>query len=91
MSQDVTDFAGVMMIIILSVTVLAIVGITSVRLFMRGRRLQALPEQRHDPQLAQLQQTVDAMAIEIERIAENQRFTTKLLAGNVKNAQLEAR
>lgn len=32
------------------------------------------------PQLRQLQDSVDAMAIEIERISEGQRFTSKLLA-----------
>jgi hypothetical protein len=32
------------------------------------------------PQLHQLQESVDAMAIELERISEGQRFTTKLLA-----------
>jgi hypothetical protein len=32
------------------------------------------------PQLRQLQESVDAMAIEVERISEGQRFTTKLLA-----------
>jgi hypothetical protein len=31
-------------------------------------------------QLAVLQQTVDATAIEVERLGESQRFTTKLLA-----------
>lgn len=33
------------------------------------------------PQLAQLQDSVDAMAIELERISESQRFQAKLLAG----------
>ena len=31
--------------------------------------------------LAQMQQSIDAMAIEIERIAEGQRFVTKLMSG----------
>ena len=31
------------------------------------------------PQMQQLQQSVDAMAIELERISEGQRFTTKVL------------
>jgi len=31
-------------------------------------------------QLAQLQTSVDAMALEIERISEGQRFATRLLA-----------
>ncbi len=32
------------------------------------------------PQIRQLQDSVDAMAIELERISEGQRFTTKMLA-----------
>jgi hypothetical protein len=31
-------------------------------------------------QISQIAQSVDAMAIEVERISEGQRFTTKLLA-----------
>lgn len=33
--------------------------------------------------LGQLQQAVDAIAIEVERLSEGQRFTTKLLAESV--------
>jgi hypothetical protein len=34
----------------------------------------------HNAQLEQLQQSVDAIAVEVERIAEAQRFSAKLLA-----------
>ena len=33
-----------------------------------------------EPQLRQLQESIDAMAIEIERISEGQRFTSRLIA-----------
>jgi hypothetical protein len=33
-----------------------------------------------DERLARIEQAIDAMAIEVERISEGQRFTTKLLA-----------
>jgi hypothetical protein len=33
------------------------------------------------PQIAQLQESVDAMAVELERITESQRFQSKLMAG----------
>ncbi len=36
--------------------------------------------------LGQLQQAVDAIAIEVERLSEGQRFTTKLLAEKVTGA-----
>jgi hypothetical protein len=51
-----------------------------------GRRIgnppppKPLPSEDLAPKLRQLQESVDAMAIELERISENQRFTTKLLA-----------
>ncbi len=49
-----------------------------------GRRLDRTklapgPAQDLRPQIQQLQQSMDAMAVEIERISENQRFTTKVL------------
>ena len=38
------------------------------------------------PQIRQLQDSVDAMAIELERISEGQRFTAKLLADRSRDA-----
>jgi hypothetical protein len=49
------------------------------RAFRRGQRealAQGIPR---DPQL---QQSIDAIALEVERISENQRFVTKLLHEN---------
>ncbi|MEO6526481.1 MAG: hypothetical protein ABIP93_07645 [Gemmatimonadaceae bacterium] len=40
-------------------------------------RRPGIPEQ--DDRLARLEQAVEAIAIEVERISEGQRFTTKLL------------
>ena len=34
----------------------------------------------HEDRMARLEQAVDAIALEVERISEGQRFTTKLLA-----------
>ena len=54
-----------------------------------GRRLDSQNQHRLSgasnigPQLEQLQQSVDAMAIELERITESQRFQSKLMAGKV--------
>lgn len=49
------------------------------------RRAANPPERRHllddtSQRLAQMQQSIDAMAVEIERISEGQRFVTKLLS-----------
>jgi membrane protein DedA with SNARE-associated domain len=50
-----------------------------------GKRIQrkdALPRANRetDDRLERIEQAVDAMAVEVERIAEGQRFVTKLLA-----------
>ena len=52
-------------------------------LWLGRRRAAALPRdvvQRIDIRLSEMQQSIDAVAVEIERISEGQRFTTKLLA-----------
>ena len=46
----------------------------------------ALP---HDAPLEQLQQSVDAIALEVERIGEGQRYTAKLMAERGRAAQLK--
>ena len=51
-----------------------------------GRRIEnhakapPLPNASQDARFDRLEQAVDAVAIEVERIAEGQRFVTKLLA-----------
>lgn len=61
-----------------------IVGLPIARAIGRwiDRRAQApaRPSAQVTSQLAQLTQSVDAIAIEVERISEGQRFTTKLLS-----------
>jgi hypothetical protein len=47
------------------------------------RRNRDLPETTAvaiDDRLARMEQAMDAMSVEMERISENQRFTTKLLS-----------
>lgn len=62
-----------------------IVGLPIARAFARrmDARSQSLSHGGADvaPKIEQLQQSVDAMAIELERISEAQRFQSKLLAG----------
>ena len=45
----------------------------------RGTPAPAVPQEVRD-QLQQLNQAVEAIAIEVERISEGQRYTTKLLS-----------
>ena len=53
------------------------------RLAPRARRQEVLAEEEADPRLERLQQSLDAIGLEVERIGEAQRFTTKLMAERV--------
>lgn len=50
------------------------------RMVMRSNETNASMLANGDPRLEQLQQSVDAIAIEVERIGESQRFNEKLKA-----------
>jgi hypothetical protein len=49
-------------------------------MFRRARRKDAIPNQVNDARMERLEQAVDAIAIEIERVGESQRFQQKVLA-----------
>lgn len=70
--------------IVFSMVALMVVGTPLARAIARAidRRSDAARVRAADlaPQLRQLQESVDAMAIEVERISEAQRFTAKLMA-----------
>ena len=72
-----------------TIAIVAIVAGTSYRLlkmWLQPSGRLSIPEaelQEIRGRLGQLQQSVDAMAIEVERLSEGQRFTTKLLAESV--------
>ncbi|MDB4882868.1 MAG: hypothetical protein JWL95_1634 [Gemmatimonadetes bacterium] len=78
MIPEVVVFAQVATIVVVLVGSLATVGWTIYRKAHLLKTMGPLP--RHtDAQLEQLQQSVDAIAVEVERIAESQRFSAKLL------------
>lgn len=56
-----------------------LLGIVLVRRAFRRGKAEALASGTGGQGVAQLQQSVDAIALEVERISENQRFVTKLL------------
>lgn len=82
MDPDVANFAVVAAVIVVMVGALSAIVVGLVRALGRKPEQQrtfpntAQFEQRFD----QLQQSVDAIAVEVERIAEAQRFSAKLLA-----------
>ena len=71
--------AQVAVIVVLTTSALATVAVVAVRAVRRTKRLP--PPAPQDERLEHLQQSVDAIAIEVERIAEAQRFSAKLAAG----------
>ena len=81
MDQDVANFAVVAVVIVVMVGALAAITVGLVRGLQKKQPPRELAntmgfEHRFD----QLQQSVDAIAVEVERIAEAQRFSARLLA-----------
>lgn len=88
MSPEVLSFAQVAVIIVL------LAGTCSAIVVGLVRGVQSKPKPRsindaQSLQLEQLQQSVDAIAVEVERIAEAQRFSAKLLAERADPAALK--
>ena len=80
MDPDVISFAGVMLTIIVSVAVLAGVYVGTKWALATAKGHERRPSSLDSGRLEQLQQSVDSIAIEVERIAEAQRFMAKLTA-----------
>lgn len=81
MAPEVANFAVVAVIIVAMVGALSAITVGFVRGVQKKTPTRDLPntlafQERFD----QLQQSVDAIAVEVERIAEAQRFSAKLLA-----------
>lgn len=78
------DIEGIIAITGFFTTVIVIViGLPLVKAHIRAKeRDPALgaPERERDARLARMENAIEAMALEVERIAEGQRFVTRLLA-----------
>lgn len=62
--------------------------------FRRRRKRKKNPEQNRtadSPRLERVEQAVEAIAIEVERISEGQRFVTRLLSESPEGAQVKSR
>ena len=81
MHPEVAVYAQVALITVGLVGSLSAITVALVR-GLQPKRPSRLPEQSDAQfaQLTQLQQSVDAIALEVERIGEAQRFNTKLQA-----------
>ena len=80
MDPDVITFAAVSCIIVGLVGSLCLIGGITWRLLSRPRGPSRELLHAQDEKFERLQQSVDAIAIEVERIAEAQRFSAKLLS-----------
>jgi hypothetical protein len=85
MDPDVITFAAVCATIVGTLGCLVAIGVSARLLLMRAKRLTERPPADAE-RLQHLEQAVDAIAIEIERISEAQRFQTKLLAERAKES-----
>jgi hypothetical protein len=78
--QEKMMFAGFVIVVLAAVVILQpLMRAFARRLETGARKGEALDTSSAD-RLQRIEQAVDAMAIEIERISEGQRFTTKLLS-----------
>jgi cytochrome oxidase assembly protein ShyY1 len=79
MENDVRTFAQVMVVIVMSVASFVAIGLGSWAVWRRTRALSARTAPRVDEgRMERLESAVDAIAIEVERISESQRFLAKL-------------
>ena len=86
MDPDVSAFAQVAVIIVSMAGSLALIGVAVAYAVRPLKRARQIPQ--NEDRLEHLQQSVDAIAIEVERIAEAQRFSAKLLAERADASQL---
>jgi hypothetical protein len=85
---DAISFAVVMTVIVTSVAVLVGVYVAAKWAIAVTRRRELGPGPLADSRLEQLQQSVDSIAIEVERITEAQRFTVKLMTERTEDPRL---
>jgi hypothetical protein len=91
MDHDVLMFAQVMAVLVPSFVVVAATIVVSIRAISRSRLPPApRPSRIDDDRFERLEQAVDSIAIEVERISESQRFAVKLLAERNADAAPEA-
>ena len=77
------ELAAFIALLITSGVTISLVAASFFRYLGVKRQAQTLPRgapAATDERLARIEQAIDAMAVEVERISEGQRFVTKLLA-----------
>jgi hypothetical protein len=87
MDPDAITFAVVCTTIVASVGCLVAIGVAARLLLTRAQRRIEKPSRPDDDRMRRLEEAIDAIAIEVERISEAQRFQTKLLAQRTESAE----
>ena len=86
MDGDVLAFAQVMAVLIPSVAAFVGIGLGAFALGARVLRRRNAPRAlADDSRIERMENAIDAIAIEVERISESQRFTTKLLSDKTRS------
>ena len=90
MSEDVFAFGQVMTIIVLSTAALVAIALGARVLWRMGSAKQQARRLPHDEEHQQrLEHSIDAIAIEVERISEAQRFMVGLLSESLPAGRAE--
>jgi|SRR6185503_11337969 len=82
MNPDAEVFAEVMTVICCSIAALTLITMIGRMLWKMGSRMSATPVRSAiaSPDVQRLELAIDAIAVEVERISEGQRFTVALLS-----------
>lgn len=88
MHPEVMNFAQISVIIVGLLGSLATIAVLTFRSIAKAQSRAAVGAPQNDQRLEQLQQSVDAIAVEVERIAEAQRFSAKLLSERAETSSL---
>ena len=88
MGPDISAFAQVAAIIVSMVGSLALIGVAVAYAVRPLKKVPRIPPS--DERLEHLQESVDAIALEVERIAEAQRFSAKLLAKRADDSVIQS-
>ncbi len=78
MDRDIQMFAAVMAVLVPSfaaVVATVVLGIRALR-----SKTPNLPAPANDERMARLEQAVDAIAVELERVGEGQRYLTQIMS-----------
>ena len=90
MDGDVLMFAQVMTVVVMSTASFVLIGLGARVLWRRGSRQTPTLGAPHDGRrMERLETAVDAIAIEVERISEAQRFMVGLLSESVPARSVE--